>query len=179
MIRAKTLQDLFKRYRRPGDLVFSVLFLVFSLLMLLSLPSQTTWAPGTKFLAQPAFFPYLSVIVMTVFAVLHLISGLISPALPGRWQEVWFWLRAVEFAGWFMIYVLVVPYLGYLPATLLFCLTLAFRAAYRSARALGLSALMGLVIVLIFKTGLSVKVPGGALYELLPTGARSFMLTYF
>ena len=31
MSRARTLQDLFKRYRRPGDLVFAILFLVFSI----------------------------------------------------------------------------------------------------------------------------------------------------
>ena len=29
MSRARTLQDLFKRYRRPGDLVFAILFLIF------------------------------------------------------------------------------------------------------------------------------------------------------
>ena len=93
-----------------------MLFLLFSLFLAINLPGQTTWADGTKFLAQPAFLPYAAVITMTAFAVLHVISCLVSPALEGRWREVGFWLRSFEFAGWFMAYVAVVPRLGYLRA---------------------------------------------------------------
>lgn len=179
MIKAKTLQDLFKRYRRPGDLYFSVAFLLFSVLLLFSLPSQNTWASNTKLFAQPAFWPYAAVTSMVFFAVLHLISAVVSPALEGRWKEMWFWLRSVEYAGWFMIYVLTVPQLGYLPSTVLFAVILTFRLGYRSAKVMLSAAAFGCVVVLIFKTFLQVKVPGGALYELLPTAMRSFMLTYF
>lgn len=179
MIKAKTLQDLFKRYRRPGDLYFSVAFLLFSVLLLLSLPSQNTWVSNTKLFAQPAFWPYAAVISMVFFAVLHLISALVSPALEGRWKEMWFWLRSVEYAGWFMIYVMTVPQLGYLPSTVLFAVILTYRLGYRSAQILLSAAVFGCVVVLIFKTFLQVKVPGGALYELLPSTLRSFMLTYF
>ncbi|MGX9355661.1 tripartite tricarboxylate transporter TctB family protein [Roseobacteraceae bacterium S113] len=179
MIRARTLQDLFKRYRRPGDLVFSVLFLVFSLILLINLGEQNTWARGTKLLAQPAFWPYAAVIAMTIFGALHLISSLVSPPIDGRWREVGFWLRSVEYAGWFMIYVIIVPQLGYLPATILFCLALTFRLGYRGAKVMVAAAAFGFVVVVIFKAFLQVKVPGGALYELLPTGLRAFMLTYF
>ena len=41
-------------------------------------------------------------------------------------------------------------------------------------------ALLAIIaVVVIFKTLLQVKVPGGAIYELLPTALRSFFLTYF
>lgn len=179
MKKVKTLQDLFKRYRRPGDLYFSVAFLVFSIILLFSLPGQNTWASNTKLFAQPAFWPYAAVISMVCFAVLHLISALVSPALEGRWKEMWFWLKSVEYAGWFMIYVLAVPQLGYLPSTVLFAVILTYRIGYRSAKLLLSAAAFGCVVVLIFKTFLQVKVPGGAVYELLPGGLRSFMLTYF
>ena len=44
---------------------------------------------------------------------------------------------------------------------------------------LGVAALTGGVIVLLFKTILSVKIPGGALYEMLPAGLRVVMMAYF
>lgn len=179
MNRVKTLQDLFKRYRRPGDLYFSIAFLVFSLILMFSLPGQNTWVSNTKLFAQPAFWPYAAVSSMVFFAILHLISALCSPALDGRWTEMWFWLKSVEYAGWFMVYVLTVPQLGYLPTTVLFAVILTFRLGYRSAKILLSAATFGCVVVLIFKTFLQVKVPGGAIYELLPTALRSFMLTYF
>ena len=179
MIKARTLQDLFKRYRRPGDLFYSCLCLAVSLILLFNLSSQTTWASGTKLLAQPAFWPYAAVIAMTLFSALHLISSLVSVKLEGRWAEVGFWLRSVEYAGWFMIYVIAVPQLGYLPATIVFAVALTLRLGYRGWRNLGAAALFGVVVVVIFKSFLQVKVPGGAAYEWLPDGLRAFMLTYF
>ena len=41
------------------------------------------------------------------------------------------------------------------------------------------SAVGGTLVVVIFKSFLQVKVPGGKLYEYLPGAMRSFMLTYF
>lgn len=179
MIKARTLQDLFKRYRRPGDLPYSILCVLFSLFLALNLSAQTTWVSNTKLFAQPAFWPYAAVITMVLFSVLHLISSFVSPKLDGRWEEVGFWFRSIEFAGWFMIYVIVVPQLGYLPSTILFAVALSLRLGYRGIKYLGSAVLFGAVVVIIFKTLLQVKVPGGAAYELLPTALRSFFLTYF
>ncbi len=179
MMRAKTLRDLFRRHRRPGDLVFGLAFLAFSLFLAVNLQGQTNWASGARLLAQSAFWPYVAVIAMTVFAVLHLVSGLLSPALSGRWEEVGIWLRSLEFAGWFMAYVALVPRLGYLPSTLLFTVLLTLRLGYRGPKALVSAAAFGAAVVVVFKSLLQVKVPGGQIYELLPTAARSFMLTYF
>ncbi len=179
MTHIKTLQDLFKRYRRPGDLVFAVLFLLFALFLLINLDGQTTWVNRTKLAAQPAFWPTVSVWLMTIFAALHLFGSVVSPRIEGRWTEVIFWLRSLEYVGWFLIYVLLAPIGGYLLSTVAFATLLAFRLGYRTPKTLAAAAASGFVIVLVFKTFLQVKVPGGQIYESLPDGLRAFMLTYF
>jgi len=179
MLRIKTLQDLFKRYRRPGDLVFAVFFLAFAVFLWANLGEQTTWVKRTKTFAQPAFWPTISIYAMVVFASLHLIGSLVSPKIEGRWTEVKFWLKSIEYALWFMAYVLIVPRLGYLPASILFACVLTLRLGYRGWRWAGIAALVAISVVVIFKTILQVKVPGGQLYELLPDTARALMLTYF
>lgn len=179
MTRIKTLQDLFKRYRRPGDLVFALLFLAFAVFLLANLDGQTQWVKRTKTVAQPAFWPTVAVYFMAGFAILHLIGSLVSPRIEGRWTEVKFWLRSFEFAIWFMVYVTLVPRIGYLPASILFPTALAFRLGYRAPRQLIAAAGAGVVIVVLFKSLLQVKVPGGAIYEYLPDTLRAFMLTYF
>jgi hypothetical protein len=90
-----------------------------------------------------------------------------------------FWFRALEYVVWFLAYVMMVPRLGYLPSSIIFAIILTLRLGYRSPRMLLSAAVFGISVVLIFKTFLQVKVPGGAVYEYLPTAARSFMLTYF
>ncbi len=179
MSRIKTLQDLFKRYRRPGDLVFAILFLAFSLFLLANLGGQTEWVKRTKTVAQPAFWPTVSVVFMTGFALLHLVGSLVSPRIEGRWTEVKFWVRSIEFAIWFMAYVALVPRLGYLPSSIVFPALLAYRLGYRAPRQLAAAAASGIAIVVLFKSLLQVKVPGGAIYEYLPDAIRAFMLTYF
>jgi len=174
----KTLQQLFHRYRRPGDLVFALLFLFVSIFLLSQLGEQVEWPGGGKLVAQPGFWPAISLVGMTFFAALHYIGSALSPRIPGRWQEVGFWLRGLEFAGWFMVYVWVVPRLGYLPTTLLFMPLLALRAGYRKPAHLLGAAAVGFGVVVIFKALLSVKIPGGAVYEHLPDGLRNFMSLY-
>lgn len=179
MTRLKGLQELFKRYRRPGDIVFAWLFFAFSLFLLSQLGTQAPWKSGGKTFTQPAFWPSLSVALMVFFSALHLLSSALSPRILGRWREVLDWIRSIEYAGWFMAYVFVVPQLGYLLTTIIFAILLAVRAGYRQVRVLAGMALMGIVIVVMFKSFLQVKIPGGAIYEMLPTALRSFMLTYF
>ena len=93
--------------------------------------------------------------------------------------EISLWLRGLEFVGWFVIYVLTVRWAGYLPSTLVFCCALAWRLGYRSRRWLGAALLFGLCTVLIFKSALAVKIPGGTLYEVLPDGLRNLMIRFF
>ncbi len=78
-----------------------------------------------------------------------------------------------------MAYVYLTPQVGYLISTIVFMLFLALRAGYRSAKLLIAAGLAGFAIVLMFKTFLSVKIPGGAVYEALPDALRSFMIVNF
>lgn len=179
MSRVKTLQTLFKRYRRPGDIVFAWIALVFSLFMLTQLFDQTAYRQGGKLFAQPRFWPAVALSGMVVFGLLHLIGSALSERIEGRWKEVLSWLLAFEYAGWFIAYAAAVPYAGYLPSTVLFAVALTLRAGYRSALTLGCAALSAIAIVLLFKTLLSVNLPAGKVYEILPDGLRQIMLTYF
>jgi hypothetical protein len=179
MIRFKGLQELFKRYRRPGDIVFAWAFLALAVFLLGQLGTQAPWKTGGKVFSQPAFWPTVSLALMAGFAALHLLSSALSPRIDGRWEEVWQWLRSFEYAGWFMACVFAVPMLGYLPCTVLFAVLLGLRTGCRSRRVMVRLTLMAIVIVLVFKAFLHVSIPGGAIYEHLPTGLRSVMLTYF
>ncbi|MEM9603063.1 MAG: tripartite tricarboxylate transporter TctB family protein [Pseudomonadota bacterium] len=179
MIKARTLQDLFRRYRRPGDLVFGLAFLVFAVFIVYSLPTEATLSGRGSLFAKPAFYVHVAAYAMLLFAVLHVFSSLVSEALEGRWREVWLWLRSIEYAVWFLAYVVIAPVLGYLLATLVFTLSLTVRLGYRSRRALALTAFFSVCVVVVFKSFLQVKVPGGQLYEYLPSALRTLMLTYF
>ncbi|MCV2869272.1 tripartite tricarboxylate transporter TctB family protein [Defluviimonas sp. WL0002] len=179
MSRIKTLQDLFRRYRRPGDFVIAFLSFAFALFLAACLPFQITWVEGTALFAQPAFWPSVAIALMLVFSTLHMIGALVSERIPGRLAEVVQWIKAIEYGLWFMAYVFLVPVLGYLPATILFTVSLTFRLGYRGWKWSVMAALFAVVVVVLFKTFLHVKIPAGAAYDLLPAGSiRSFLLTY-
>jgi len=175
----KSLQTLFKRYRRPGDIVFAWIVLAFSLFMLSQLLNQTAYRDGARLFAQPRFWPALSLIGMVAFSSFHLMGSVVSERIPGRWREVLTWLAALEYAAWFIAYAAAVPYGGYLPTTVLFALLLTLRAGYRSTQVLISAVLSAVIIVLLFKTLLSVNLPAGKIYEILPEGLRKIMLIHF
>ena len=179
MLRIKTLQSLFKRYRRPGDIVFAWLFLIFSILLLTQIFDQTAYKNGAKLFAQPRFWPAVSLAAMVGFSAFHLLGSALSERIEGRWREVFLWFSAFEYAGWFIAYALAVPYAGYLPTTVLFAILLCLRAGYRSAVMLWSAVASSVLIVLLFKTVLKVSLPAGQIYEALPDGLRQIMLTYF
>lgn len=178
MVRTKTLQQLFQRYRKPGDLVFAIFFLVFSVALLTQLGDQTKWVARKSLFVQPRFWPAVAVGGMVLFGTLHLIGSLWSPRIFGRLKEMWFWGRSLEYVAWFLIYVYLVPITGYLPTTLVFSVLLALRVGYRDSKMLLAAAGSGMFIVILFRGLLQVKIPGGAIYEHLPDGIRAFMLTY-
>ena len=172
------LKNLFRRDRRPGDLVFALAFLLISIFLLSQIGSETKWVKGTKLFAQPAFWPAVSLVLMTLFAFFHVAGSFLSRKKQGRGEELWLWLRSIEYAIWFMLYVWIVPIIGYLPGTLIFVICLVVRAGYRNTKTLIYAALAACVIVIVFKGFLSVKIPGGQVYEMLPDGIRNFMLLY-
>lgn len=175
---ANILQDKFKRYRRPGDIVFAVLFLAFSIFLMTQLGEQTKLVKRTKWFAQPGLWPTIAISGMVAFAALHYLISALSPRLPGRRAEVSFWLGSLEYVFYFLVYVKLVPFLGYLPSTVLFDVCLALRVGFRDARIIGIAAIFGVCVAVIFRAFLQVKIPAGTLYENLPEGLRAFALTY-
>jgi hypothetical protein len=179
MSRVKTLQSLFKRYRRPGDIVFAWVLLISSVFLLAQISTQTSFSSSGKLFAQPRFWPAVSLSGMAIFAAFHLLGSLLSERLDGRWREVLSWFASIEYALWFIAYAASVPYGGYLPTTVIFAVLLALRVGYRSKLMLGSAVVSSVVIVLLFKTILKVNLPAGRIYEALPDGLRQIMLTYF
>lgn len=160
-------------------MAFAWLALIASVFLLSRIMEQTEWRDGNALFAQPRFWPAVSLGGMAIFAALHLLGAAFSERIEGRWREVGQWLASLEFAGWFIAYAAAVPHAGYLPSTMAFALTLAWRAGYRSASALASAALGAVAIAVLFKTLLKVNLPSGAAYEWLPDGLRQIMLTHF
>ena len=171
--------QLFKRERRAGDLVFAIAFLLLTVFLVSQLGEETKWMKRTKFFAQPAFWPTVSLLGMLFFAVLHLLGSICSPKIHGRKIEVFFWFRSLEYALWFLLYVYAVPEIGYLGASILFMLGLTFRLGYREIKIYLIAVFTAFSIVLVFKTFLQVKIPGGQIYEYLPDAMRNFMILNF
>lgn len=163
---------------RPAQLFFALLFMGFALLLLSQIGNQTIWAEGKELTSQPRFWPGVGVIMMLGFGVLH-VAGQWRQVHAGTLSEVLNWLLAVEFAAWLMAYVFAVPWLGYLPATLLICLALGWRIGLRTGPKILLSLASGFAVVVLFKVILRVNMPGGRLYHSLPEPVANIMLTYF
>lgn len=169
-----------RRAAGPGEVVFAAGFFGVSLILPLLLPFQTDWLPRTKLFVQPRFWPAVAIGAMLIFSGGHLLRALAAHPTGGAWQEIKGWLRPLEFALWFLAYVQLVPWAGYLLATILFCCALSWRLGYRSLRWMGLATLFALGTVLVFRSLLGVNIPSGAIYELLPPGGfRSFLMTRF
>ncbi|NOE27078.1 tripartite tricarboxylate transporter TctB family protein [Ruegeria sp. HKCCD6157] len=175
---AKTLQDMFRRYRRPGDIVFAFLFFGFSLFLLSQIGAETQAVKRTKWFAQPALWPKIAIWGMVLFSGLHLLGSFLSPRIPGRLREVTFWLMSVEYVAYFLIYVVAVPWLGYLPSTMLFAALLTIRLGFRLPGAFCVALGFGAVVAVVFRALLQVNIPAGRIYEFLPDGLRAFALTY-
>ena len=94
-------------------------------------------------------------------------------------REAKVWASVVEWAGWFLAYVLLVPIIGYLPVTVAFTLLLTWRVGYRDRIMMISAVLFAIAVVLVFKSFLQVKIPGSALYEYLPGALRSFFILNF
>ncbi|MCP4319434.1 MAG: tripartite tricarboxylate transporter TctB family protein [Hyphomicrobiales bacterium] len=173
------LEDIAAAERLGGDRYFAIAIVVLSGGLLALIGDQTQWKAGSALLKQPSFWPGISLAGMTLCAVLYFLQSLRAERYA-TWdrREAVIWLRCLEFPIWFMAYVFVVPLVGYLPTTVIFCPLLARRMGYKSPRVLLSAALMGAVIVILFKGFLQVRVPGGALYEYLPAALRNFMILY-
>jgi len=165
--------------RLQGQVIFAIAFLALSLLLLSQIGSQTTWAARTAFFAQPRFWPAVALGGMVLFGALHFWH------LPRRSIrrtdviEAKIWAQPLEYALWFMGYVLLVPIIGYLPVTMAFVPAMMWRMGYRRPLFLAIGVLFGVTVVVVFKTFLQVRIPGGILYEHLPGALRAFFIVNF
>lgn len=165
--------------RRRGQVVFSLIFLALSVLLLALIGEQTQWKDRTKLFAQPAFWPAVALVGMVLFAGGRLFLLKRKRVTRADWTEAQIWLRPLEYALWFMAYVAIVPVVGFLPTTMVFCPLLAWRLGYRDRKMLIASVVFAIAVVVVFKSFLAVRIPGGMIYEWLPNAIRSFFLVNF
>ncbi|MBV0911778.1 tripartite tricarboxylate transporter TctB family protein [Anianabacter salinae] len=165
--------------RTRGQPLFALVLVAVAAGLAVSFPWQVSHAEGRVLVAQPGFWPGVSVAGMLVFGLLHwrMLPRKRLHRMDGTEARVW--AAALEYAAWFLCYVLVVPVIGYLLATVGFLAALTWRLGYRSPGMLAMSVALGIGIVVLFKAGLSVKIPGGMIYEVLPGPLRSFFILNF
>ena len=162
-----------------GQFLFALVFLIAALFLASQIGEETKWVRKTKFAAQPRFWPAVAIGGMVLFGALHL-WRLPSKRIASDDMREWrIWFFAIEWVLWFLAYVWIVPVIGYLPATMILAPVLAWRVGYRDARMLGISVGFAVVVVVLFKSFLQVKIPGGAIYEYLPDAMRSFFILNF
>lgn len=164
------------RTRTAGQLPFVAGFLAVSLLLLALIGVQTRWIEGTDTVAQPRFWPAVGLGAMAGFSALHLWRMKRRRLAREDRAELRRWAAPLEYALWFMAYVWAVPAIGFLPASLVFAPALTWRAGYRDRAMLAAAAAFAVATVIVFKSLLGVRIPGGALYELLPGALRSFAI---
>ncbi|MEW5420508.1 tripartite tricarboxylate transporter TctB family protein [Amorphus sp. 3PC139-8] len=165
----------------PAELVYGAAAFLFAVALLTQIPNEITWVKRAALVSQPGFWPVISIVGMLIFGAAELVFAIRrnrAADLPAIRSELLAWLRALEFLVWFIAYVALVPLAGYLPTTLAFACLLTWRLGYRSARMIAAAALLAIVTVVVFKGLLSVRIPGGAVYELLPPAIRNFMILY-
>lgn len=175
----KHLDDVFLPPQNPAVPLFAAVLLLLALGLAASLGTQVVWNPGERLVDQPGFWSALSIAGMLVFGVPYCVAAWANRAGgASAGSEVRHWLLALEYVGWFLAYTLVMGFIGYLLASVLFCTLLVLRAGYRSSRAVMWAAITALGVVVIFKSFLAVKIPGGQIYEVLPEALRNFMIQY-
>ncbi|MEM9318950.1 MAG: tripartite tricarboxylate transporter TctB family protein [Pseudomonadota bacterium] len=171
--------DLFAKTRSAGLIVFVAVSLGLVLLLITQIGSQTIWSEDARnFAGQPRLWPAIGLAVMAFGFGLHLLR--MRHRRPNRldWMEARRWLEPAEYAGWFMIYVFTVPIIGFLPMSITFACALVWRLGYRGKPPFILAAIFAVATAILFKTLLSVNIPGGQIYRFLPGELRSFFLTY-
>lgn len=166
--------------RQRGELAFALGMLIFALVMLSQLGDQARWFErGVRPHAQPALWPAIGLGGMAFFSALHVAACLRARRPDTEWRELLIWLRAFEFVLWYLAYAFLTPWLGYLLASLVTMVALVWRSGLRDRASLMWAAAFAVGMVLLFKTGLSVKIPGGALYDLFPDRIRIFLSLNF
>lgn len=165
--------------KTAGQVVFVLFGVLASGLLLSQIGSQTEWnANARNIAAQPRLWPAIGLITMVLGFALHWRQMRRRKPNALDWVEVRRWAEPLEYLAWFLAYVFAVPRLGFLPMSLLFACALTWRLGYRSRAALWIAAGFAVAITVLFKGFLGVNIPGGQIYQLLPSGMRTFFLVY-
>ncbi len=171
--------ELQAKTRGTGQVIFVLGALALSLLLLSQITTQTVWIENSKSVpAQPRFWPAVALSLMVAGFGLHLMRMQRRRPRPLDWAEARRWVEPLEYVGWFMGYVFAVPVVGFLPMSVIFACGLTYRLGYRGRFYLPLAAVFALVVVVIFKGLLGVRIPGAAIYDLLPGAIRNFFILY-
>ena len=160
---------------------FALLLTVGSILLLSMIGDQIKYFSSKPFFKQPGLWTGIGLVGMVLSGSLYSLEQWIGKSkLPKTDQtlfaELWLWVRCVEYLLWFMAYVLAVPWIGYLTATVVLGLLLTFRLGYREKFFYIAIIATTIGIVVIFKSLLLVKIPGGAVYEYFPDAIRNFLI---
>jgi len=168
-----------RRSRRPGELTFALVFLVFALFLYSHLGTEARWLRRLQWFQQPALWPTIAIWGMLGFGTLNLAEVLF--ARPADWErrELLTWFRALEFVGWYMAYAWAVGWMGYLPATVLVMVLLCMRLGIATRGMLIAAVGFAIGVVLVFKSFFRVGIPGGQLYALFPPDIRLFLSVWF
>lgn len=160
---------------------FGIITFLIAIFLASQLGVQAKFFDNMRIEKQPGLWSAIGIVGMLIFGFFQVLqfwfhrNGLQA---PGFVPEAMIWARAGEYVLWFMAYVYLVPIVGYLPTTIGFLMLMTWRLGYRHRLYYLFAALSGIVIVVIFKSFLQVKIPGGALYEYLPGALRSFAILY-
>ncbi|MGI9364661.1 MAG: tripartite tricarboxylate transporter TctB family protein [Rhizobiaceae bacterium] len=165
--------------RKSGQFLFALLFLGLSVLLLALIGEQTKWVARTKLYTQPAFWPAVSLSGMVLFTALHIRQHHWRRLKPADRLEGRIWLRPFEYAFYFMLYVTMVPIIGFLPISMIFAPLMLYRFGYRKRLQLWVGVVFAIAVVVLFKGLLGVKIPGSVVYEYLPGAMRSFFILNF
>lgn len=149
--------------RRPGELLFSVILVVFSVAAFWQAYSISGFTGKTT----PGVFPMLASGVMTVSGLLILISTARTP--PDTSDAAGFFTKVLSrnhivLIGLVLGYVVLMPLLGFIVSSALF-LFCAFQFLWRKSPlvTLALTALTLAVIYIIFREVFQVVLPQGSL----------------
>ena len=142
---------------------------------------------GKILLKAPWVMPLIFVVLLVPAVIFNALNSYLAARKRAKERrpnrtlyELSYWLRALEYVAYFILYTFLVPILGYLAATLILIPTLAWRQGYRTWRWFGIGVIVAFGVVLVFRTGLQIKTPNSIwLYNQLPVDLRAFMLTYF
>ena len=94
---------------KSGDLLFAVFFFLISAILISQFPDQIKWFKKTKLTSQPALWSAIGLIGMTVFGLIHLFLNLTVQKLKIELVEGIRWIKSIEYACWFLLYVILVP----------------------------------------------------------------------